>query len=144
MADEGARIVINEDNTKDYLQQLSAGLARALEQIGMTAEGYAKAACPVDTGLLRNSITYQVAGGQINVSSATDNKGNGSITYNSNSNKGYASEKAVYVGSGVEYAEYVETNDRAHHKNGRAHFLRDSASKHLGEYEKIVRANLGG
>jgi hypothetical protein len=117
MADEGARIVINEDNTKDYLQQLSAGLARALEQIGMTAEGYAKAACPVDTGLLRNSITYQAETGE---------------------------EKAVYVGSNVEYAEYVETNDRAHHKNGRAHFLRDSASKHLTEYERIVRANLGG
>lgn len=35
-------------------------IERALEAIGMQAEGYAKMLCPVDTGRLRNSITHSV------------------------------------------------------------------------------------
>ena len=33
-------------------------IERALEKVGLTAERYAKLACPVDTGRLRNSISH--------------------------------------------------------------------------------------
>ena len=53
--------------------------AQALEIIGGVAESYAKAACPVDTGRLRNSITHQ-----------------------------QESESVEVIGTNVDYAAYVE------------------------------------
>lgn len=67
------------DNSKEILEALSAQIEQALIAIGMTAESYAKADCPVDTGRLRNSITNAVQ----------------------------MSEQAVYIGSNVEYAAFI-------------------------------------
>lgn len=67
-----------KDNTDEVLSALSGAKQRALERIGLAAEGYAKKECPVDTGNLRNSITH-----------ARD-------------------KKAAYIGTNVEYALYVE------------------------------------
>ena len=50
--------VIIEDNTKDILEALQHNIANGLKAIGSTAEGHAKENCPIDTGRLRNSITY--------------------------------------------------------------------------------------
>ena len=69
-----------EDNALAIVNAIDQALARALEEVGLVAEGYAKKACPVDTGRLRNSITHQVR----------------------------PSEKSVYIGTNVEYAPYVE------------------------------------
>ena len=44
---------------QDVLAEEDAAKAQALEIIGGRAERPAKAACPVDTGRLRNSITHQ-------------------------------------------------------------------------------------
>lgn len=74
-----ADISFNDYSAK-ILDEMEDGVLRALERCGMQAEGYAKDLCPVDTGRLRNSITYQV-----------DKK-----------------ERAVYTGSNVEYAAPVE------------------------------------
>ena len=77
MADLEVKITSN----KDLIQQASnEAIARALEAIGLQAEGYAKMLCPVDTGNLRNSITH---------------------TYDS-------FERKAYIGTNVEYAAYVE------------------------------------
>ena len=67
-----------EDHTEEVLDSIERAKARALEKIGLVAEGYAKRLCPVDTGRLRNSITH-----------ATD-------------------DEAAYIGTNVEYAVYVE------------------------------------
>lgn len=94
------------------LNELNNKIAIALASIGHKAEGYAKDDCPVDTGRLRNSIAYAV-------------KGN-----------------AVYIGSNVVYAKYVEYNDRAKHQSGKAHFLRDAATTHGAEYEDMLKKAL--
>lgn len=67
-----------EDHTEEVLDGIEQAKARALEKIGLVAEGYAKRLCPVDTGRLRNSITH-----------TTD-------------------DEAAYIGTNVEYAVYVE------------------------------------
>lgn len=67
-----------EDHTEEVLDGIEQAKARALEKIGLVAEGYAKRLCPVDTGNLRNSITHD-----------TD-------------------DEAAYIGTNVEYAVYVE------------------------------------
>lgn len=87
-ADAAGIVQIREDNTRAVAEAIPAAIARALEKCGLVAEGYAKAACPVDTGRLRNSITYEVRPG----------------------------EGEVYVGTNVEYAPYVEDGTR--HRDG--------------------------
>lgn len=48
------------------IEMLLASAARdALEEVGMQAEKFAKAKCPVDTGNLRNSITHVLDGGDV-------------------------------------------------------------------------------
>ena len=67
------------DNSKEVLEAMQQAAVRALEKCGLTAEGYAKKLCPVDTGNLRNSITHTVDDG----------------------------DPAAYIGTNVEYAPYV-------------------------------------
>ena len=68
------------DNSAEALSELSRAKARALETIGLKAEGYAKKLCPVGTvestgikgyrgGTLRNSITHAVDGDTVAVGS---------------------------------------------------------------------------
>lgn len=71
-----------KSNVDEYLKQVDAAKARGLEAVGLTAERYAKALCPVDTGRLRNSISHEVHG------------------------------DSVYIGTNVEYAVYVEKGTR--------------------------------
>ncbi|MBN2940336.1 MAG: HK97 gp10 family phage protein [Collinsella sp.] len=47
-----------KDNTEEAVDAIGSAIAAALEEVGLAAEGYAKAICPVDTGRLRNSITH--------------------------------------------------------------------------------------
>lgn len=71
--------VVIKDNSGEFLKALPEQIEQTLTAIGLTAESYAKQECPVDTGRLRNSITNAVR----------------------------ADEKAVYIGSNVEYAAFV-------------------------------------
>ena len=68
------------DNSAEALAELERAKARALETIGLKAEGYAKRLCPVGTvestgikgyrgGTLRNSITHVVDGDTVAVGS---------------------------------------------------------------------------
>lgn len=100
------------DNSKEFIEEKNRVIMAALEAIGLTAEAYAKADCPVDTGRLRNSISHQ------------------------------AIDDTAYIGTNVEYAKYVEYNDRARHTTGKAHFLRDAATTHTQEYKNIVLEQL--
>ena len=45
-----------------FLGAMQEQLEAAFEECGSDAEYYAKRACPVDTGRLRNSITHEVDG----------------------------------------------------------------------------------
>lgn len=68
------------DNSELVQEAFRVACLRALERCGSQAEGYAKDLAPVDTGRLRNSISHQVDD----------------------------SENAVYIGTNVSYAPYVE------------------------------------
>lgn len=67
-----------KDNAGIFLNALPHQVERALEAVGLQAEGYAKLKCPVDTGRLRNSISHSAQG------------------------------NTAYIGTNVEYARYVE------------------------------------
>jgi HK97 gp10 family phage protein len=79
------------DNSKEVLAVLQEAAVKALETCGLTAEGYAKKLCAVDTGNLRNSITHQVDDGKL----------------------------ACYIGTNGEYAAYVELGTGIYYPGGR-------------------------
>ena len=102
------------DNSKEILNATDTAIEKALEMIGIKAERYAKLDCPVDTGLLRNSISHA------------------------------QEKTTAYIGTNVEYAAKVEYSDNIKHTTGKAHFLRDAATNHSDEYKKIVEQVLKG
>jgi len=123
------------DNSSLAKEEMLAAALRALEKCGLTAEGFAKLLCPVDTGNLRNSITHQVNSG----------------------------EPAVYIGSNSEYAAYVELGTGKYYPGGRqtpwvyqdaqgnwhlTHgqraqpFLRPAVADHLSTYKSIIEGEL--
>ena len=107
-------LIVSEDNTEQFLSDYERALAVGLESVGLTCERFAKDLCPVDTGRLRNSITHSLA----------------------------VDDKYVIVGTNVEYAKYVELNEKAHHESGQAHFLHDAAANHGKTYHDILESAL--
>ena len=77
MAIESVKVT---SHVKEVIEAKNEAIARALEAIGIQAEGDVAELAPVDTGRLRDSITHEVD----------------------------ESEEAVYVGTNVEYATYQE------------------------------------
>lgn len=105
-----------ESNTQAVDQALNAAIGRALEAVGLQAEGYAKMDLDkdprrIDTGNLRNSITH------------TTN----------------IQEQEVYIGTNVEYAPYVEygTVKMAPHP-----FLQNAVEGFADEYKAIFESYL--
>ena len=95
------------DNSDVIKNALPEQIEIALEAVGLQAEGYAKLKCPVDTGRLRNSITH-----------ATVKR-----------------EKAVYIGTNVEYAPYVEMGTV---KQKAQPYLAPAVTEHVPEYKEIA------
>ena len=131
------------DRSPEVREALDDAIPRILEMIGIQAEKYAKALCPVGTvestgkkgyrgGTLRRSITHQVDG------------------------------EVVIIGSNVEYAPYVELGTGPHYTpppeweqfdapkgSGIGHgyvtsrpFLRPAITDHVDVYKRIVESTL--
>lgn len=123
------------DNSKQVLSEFDKKLDMGLNAIGVSAERYAKKQCPVDTGRLRNSITYATRS-YSGRGKYLDNMQN---IYNDASAKGTPEKGVVYIGTNVEYAPAVEYRDVQHH-TGQAHFLKDSATQHGEEYKSLLES----
>jgi phage gpG-like protein len=134
------------DNTDEVIAAKDEAIERALEAIGLQAEGYAKMLCPVGTpestgiegyhgGTLRNSISH------------TTDHSNG--------------EDSAIIGSNIPYAPYVEhgtglyadngngrkspwiwvdENGKPHKTSGMTprHFLKNAIADHIDEYKDIT------
>lgn len=125
-----------ENNVSLTKEAFEEAVLRGLEACGMTAETYAKLACPVKTGRLRNSITYSV-GDKYGQHNYTDNHGK---SYSQEVGK--AEKNAVYIGSNVEYAEAVEFRDDVNHRVGAAHFLKNAVANHVERYQQLIKESL--
>ena len=131
-----------KDNTDEVLSALEKAKIRGLTAIGMTAEGHAKKkitqAKAVDTGRLRNSITFAVSGESANISSYSGDHGEEGGSYSGTAPND--KEKAVYIGTGVKYAVGIETG--SHRKAGGVHFLQDAATGHTDQYKKLMEDSM--
>lgn len=127
------------DNSQKIIDAFNKQVELGLKAIGLTAEKYAKGDCPVDTGRLRNSITF-----------ATTNyhsSGKEPASVGDFEAKVKPESASVYIGTNVEYAPYVEFNEKARHDppefgGGKAHFLRDAAATHGDEYKVLMEEAL--
>lgn len=106
-------VTVKQDNTGQVVDGIDSAIGVALEKIGLSAENYAARKCPVDTGNLRGSITHEVDAG----------------------------DNAVYIGTNVEYAPYVELGTS---RQKAQPFLRPAASEHGAQYRQILKKTLGG
>jgi HK97 gp10 family phage protein len=107
-----------KSNAKEILSAEEKAVKVALTKIGMIVERDTKAETPVDTGNLRNSFTNDVR----------------------------ASEKAVYIGSNVEYAPYIEYG----HRYGTSgnfyagkHMLQNAINNNQKTIKNIIEQELG-
>ena len=123
------------DNSGEFLKALPEQIEQALIAIGLTAETYAKEACPVDTGRLRNSITYQTPKHKHRAKAGGVYKEGDSVS------RGTAEKNSVYIGTNVEYAAFVELGTSR--KSPRP-FLAPAATQHTEEYRQIVKDALKG
>jgi phage gpG-like protein len=103
---------VRENNSEQIASAIHQAVATALEEIGLAAERFAKRACPVDTGRLRNSITHALN----------------------------MDEEAVYIGTNVEYAAAHEFGT-SRGLSG-LHYLQKAASGHTDEYKDLIKNSL--
>lgn len=103
-------IEIKDDSIEEAIKAKDEAVTRALEAVGLQAEGRAKTYCPVDTGRLRGSISHQLGSGF---------------------------DRSVYIGTNVEYAPYVEYGTRKGHKAH--HYLQRAVENHLDQYKAIFK-----
>lgn len=116
-----------EDHTEEVLAELKRRTRIALNSVGASLEKWAKEKCPVDTGRLKNSITFATYDNSgLSMEYTDDQKPPKHYTQKIGKVK---KENEVYVGTNVEYAPEIEENDFTH-KVGQAHFLRDSIATH--------------
>ena len=101
-------VTVKQDNIEQAVDGIDSAIGVALEKIGLLAENYAAKKCPVDTGNLRASITHEVDAG----------------------------DDAVYIGTNVEYAPYVELGTS---RQKAQPFLRPAATEHGDQYRKILK-----
>lgn len=150
-----------ESNSKEFLKELERLIPVALEECGLAAEGYAKRLCPVDTGLLRNSITHAVSGeapavktykaqygsnrskktGK-RISASSKNAGSVGVGFYSGSAPQDSEGKmSVYIGTNVEYAPDVELGIR---RKTAKPFLKPAVADHVQAYNRLIKSRLKG
>lgn len=116
-------VKVQHNNIDPVMQKTNDSINSALEMIGIEAEKFAKALCPVGTpestgiagyigGTLRNSIAHQVV----------------------------MQETAVYVGTNVKYAPYVELGTS---KMAKRPYLKPAIEDHIEHYKQIISDQLG-
>ena len=119
-----------KSNRKEVLRGSEEAVERGLAAIGMRAVTYThrpkeRGGTPVKTGHLRNSIAW-----------ATASQGGGGTDAPSG---GGADDRAVIIGTNVEYAETVEEGTS---KRKPARMLRNALVDGSGEYARIMEASL--
>lgn len=123
------------DNSDEIMSRMDRAMEVALEKIGLVAEGYAKRLCPVDTGRLRNSITHATAS-YPGIGTYQDNDGN---VFNDATVDGTPEKNAVYIGTNVEYAPYIELGTT---RTKAQPYLKPAVVDHVAKYKRIFKDSM--
>lgn len=152
MAKEPSITFTLTDNTNLVLNALDEQIEQALIAVGAMVETHAKLPVasggnmPVDTGRLKNSITFAVAGQPAHTKKySADTKIKNDKLAKAYTGKAPADPggkpRSVYVGSNVEYAEIVENGTSGRKAR---HYLRNAVNDHMEEYKSLAEKALSG
>ena len=140
----GINFKVMSDMSHTIIAQLELAEARTLETIGLKAEKYAKALCPVGTvestgkkgyrgGTLRNSITHKVSNDSVSIGSNVEYAPYVELGTGPNFDPPPEWEKFTTTkGAGIKKGGYVKPRK----------FLQPAIANHLEEYKMIVKAEL--
>ena len=141
MANKSITNVTIKSNKGEYTKALEEVAEKVLTMWGMQAESAAKKLCPVDTGLLRNSITWAIAGEAPNTSTYSANSGGASGSYSGQAQADKGGPRHVYIGSNVEYAPYQELGTT---KMKAQPFLAPAIEQNMDYFRNILETELKG
>lgn len=130
-----------KSNMPEFNRKFEKAVKQALRLVGGQAERAAKELISdlkaVDTGFLRNSITFALAGEEANVSEYSDDGGNQHGEYGSKApDDDHDNEYSVYIGTNVYYAPYVEYGTR---RMPARPFLSGSIQANKDEFERLFK-----
>lgn len=126
MDNQMTKIVVKNDNRDKTLEEMNKLKVLALMACGEVAIGYAKGDCPVDTGRLRNSISYAVADKQ----EGANTSGGEHATEMEVKAHGKPKDGVCVIGTNVSYAEAQEVKH---------HYLRNAAGGHDSQYASLIK-----
>lgn len=147
------------DSNKEELLALLDQIAEVvLTDWGQTVERYAKEKVPVDTGRLKNSITWALGGKGVAMpeyqGSSTHGHNPSTIRrgiagkpappphegrYSGTAPKDTETKRSVYVGTNVKYAQYVELGTS---RMSPRPYLKPAVTDHISEYMDILKEHL--
>lgn len=140
------------DHTDDVLNLMYDRVKKGLYAVGMHLEGEAKEELEntprrIDTGLLRNSITFALSGEAPQIKTYSGDKpssyGNStevpSGSYSGTAPNDPKDEQAVYIGTNVEYAPYVHEGTQRMAPN---RFLRNAVEKNQAQVKDYIEREL--
>lgn len=138
-----------DDHSAEYLKDVSNALDAALEAVGTHLEGEAKEELEnsprrIDTGLLRNSITYALDGESAGTSSYEADRENAKGvkergTYSGTAPKEKGKDRSVIVGTNVEYALYVHEGTSKMAPN---RFLKNAVDRNKEQITDYIKKSL--
>ncbi len=146
------KVTITSDNSEQAVKELREQIRVALEAVGIQASSAAreelqKSPKRIDTGLLRNSITYALDGEGAAIGSykgSNSSKYSGKWpeqgNYQGNTEKEPEGGAAVYIGTNVNYAIYVhEGTDRMAPNR----FIKNAVENNKEELIQIIKDQIG-
>ena len=145
---------ILEDHTAEAIAAKNDAVRRFLEEAGQHLEGEAKEELEndprrVDTGLLRNSVTFALDGEGAEIDSyqseGVDKRGNPievkKGVYAGKTPKEPAGHDTLYVGTNVEYGKYVHEGTSGMTPN---RFLKNAFERNAGQLKDKLKEALEG
>ena len=139
------------DNSAAFIAAVEAAAEVAMDAVGMQAASACarelqRSPSRIDTGLLKNSITWAVGGKPAAISSYSadrPSKYTGKMppsgSYSGTAPADTDKTKSVYVGTNVEYAIYVHDGTKRMTAN---HFIKNGISKNRGKLLEIMGRTL--
>ena len=143
-----------KDNSAAIKMKIGLVEEQALTIVGGLVESYAKLELEknphrVDTGLLRNSITYALAGEPTAIGAYSGDRPSkykddnviptGGYSGNAPADSDKNNKRSVYVGTNVEYAPYVHEGTTKMSPN---HFLRNACERNQSQILNILKGNI--
>lgn len=126
------------DHSEEVLDAIKRKTRAVLEAMGATCVGYAIDEVPVDTGRLKNSITWALSGEEASTKDYGPDNGTKDGHYSGTAPQD--GDLSVYIGTNVSYAKDVEFG------NGRqqAHpYLRPAVNGHMSELNEMIKRVFG-